>query len=121
MTTTLCTSGIVKLHAGANVSAALTDAQYTSLINEAEAFISESSQYDFVANYSSLPTNLKPLLELGTACHAAFNAIKYDQSGYTSRQEAQVMLDANWTQVVEINNLLRDAKYKNFVLTGTTG
>ena len=121
MTTTLCTSGAVKLKAGANVSTALTDAQYTTLINEAESFMSVNSKYDWVSNYSSLSTQGKAFLEDATASHAAFSAINYNMANYTSRVEAQVMLNTNWNKVVESVNLLRDDKFRSFIISGTTG
>lgn len=120
MTETLTDSGAVKLKAGANVSTALTAAQYTALINQAEAFLSANARYDFVDNYSSIDTNLKPVLADATSSYAALGAINYDMSGYTSRTEAQVMLDVNFSKVVEIVNLLRDDKYKQFIIKGDT-
>lgn len=120
MTETLTTSGAVKLKAGAKVSTALTAANYTTLINQAEGFICEQSKYDFVTNYSSLSTIGKAFLDHIASSHAAFFAINYDQSGYTSRQESQVMLDTNWTSVVEGANLLRDNKFVDFIIKGNT-
>lgn len=118
MAETLCDSAAVKLKAGANVSASLTATQYTQLINQAEAFLSVNGKYDFVDNYSSVDTNMKLFLNDAASSYAALGAINYDMSGYTSRTEAQVMLDVNYSKVVEAVNLLRDAKYQNFVITG---
>lgn len=119
MTETLCDSGAVKLGAGSNVSTGITGAMYTSLINQAEGFVSSSSRYDYVTNYASVSTIGKTLLKEAAASYAAIGAINYDMSGYTSRTEAQTMLDVNWSKVVECINLLRDDKFRNFVLTGS--
>jgi hypothetical protein len=120
MTETLCTSGAVKLKAGANASTALTAAQYTQMINQAESWVSLNSKYDWVTNYSSVPTNSKLFLEDATASKAAIFAINYDMSNYSSRQESQVMLDVNYTNVVDTTNLLRDSKFVDFLKSGTT-
>ena len=117
MTETLCTSAAVKLKAGANAPT-LTAAQYTQLINQAEGFVGLNAKYDFVTNYSSIPTNMKPILEDVTSSKAAFHAINYNMSGYTSRTESQVMLDVNYSIVVEIINLLKDNQFTTFLLKG---
>ena len=121
MTDTLCTSGAVKLKAGANVSSALTAANYSTFINDAEAWVSVNAKYDFVTNYSSLPTNMKLFLEDVTSSKAAIAAINYDMSGFTSRIESQVMLDVNYTILTYCTNLLRDSKFVDFLKAGTTG
>lgn len=118
MTETLCDSGAVKLKAGVNVSTSITAAQYTQLINEAEGFLSTQAKYDFVTNYSSVSTIGKTALQDGCSSYAALGAINYDMSGFTSRTEAQTMLDVNWSKVVEVVNLIKDDKYKSFVVSG---
>lgn len=118
MTETLCTSGTVKLQAGANATL-LTAAQYTQLINEAEGFLSAQSRYDWVANYASVSAIGKTMLEDACASKAAIDVLKDDMGVYTSRTEAQTMIDVLWSKIVEIVNLLRDDKFKQFVISGT--
>lgn len=118
MTETLCNSGAVKLKAGANVSTALTAENYTTLINQAESFIAVNSQYDWVTNYGNIDANTKAVLEEAASSHAAIGAINYDMSGYTSRTEAQTMVDINYNKVVDCLNLLRDNKFVTFTING---
>lgn len=117
MTETLCEKTDVQLKAGANATT-LTDAQYTDLINEAEGFVSASARYDYVTNYASVSAIGKTLLREVASSYAAIAVINYDMSGFTSRTEAQVMLDVLWSKVVEGINLLRDEKFRDFVLKG---
>ena len=117
MTETLCTSGAVKLKAGTNATT-LTAAQYTDLINKAEAFACCVSRYDWVTNYAGLSDTAKYLLQDLASSHAAISVINTDMSGFTSRTEAQVMLDVNYSKVVDNLNILRDDKYKEFVIKG---
>ena len=117
MTETLCTSGAVKLKAGTNAKA-LTGAEYTELINEAEGFVCLSSRYDWVTNYASVSTIGKTTLKEATSSWAAINAIQTDMSGFTSKEEAQTMLDVLWSKCVECINLLRDEKFRDFVKKG---
>jgi hypothetical protein len=95
MTETLCDSGAVKLKAGKNVSADLTPAQYTLMINQAESDIVMEMRADVVAGYAGYTDSKKKILEDATSSKAALVAINYDMSGYTSRTEAQTMLDLN--------------------------
>jgi len=119
MTATLCASGAVILKAGKNAPTLITEAQYDQLINQAEAFINTSSRYDWVTNYASIPATTKQILEDAASSMAAIALINYDMSGYTSRTESQVMLDVNWSRLVECINLLRDDKFRTFIKQGS--
>jgi hypothetical protein len=120
MTVTLCTSGAVKLKAGSLVSSALTDTDFTELINQAEGWFSGNAQYDWVTNYSGISVIGKAILQDAVSSRAGFFAISNNQSGYSSLEESQVLMDANWTNTVENTNLMRDSKYVEFIKRGTT-
>lgn len=115
MTETLCDSGMVKLKAGANVSTALTAANYTTLINEAENYIASATRRDYVAAYSGLSSNKKLILEDTASCHAAIGAINYNMSGFTSRQEALIMVNILWARIMENIKLLKDKDVQGFI------
>lgn len=95
MSFTLCSSLAIIAKAGANASTAATasSAIVTQLADEAEALIYATTRYDWVANYSLVSTNAKQILSEVASAHAAMQLIMYDMSGYTSRSEAQTMLD----------------------------
>ncbi len=117
MTETLCTSGAVKLKAGENAKE-LTADQYTELINQAEGFISVAGRYDFVTNYGGISEIGKELLKDTASSHAAISVINHDMSGFTSRVESQVMLDINYSKIVDNITFLRDDKFKQFIIKG---
>jgi hypothetical protein len=117
MVETLTDSGAVKIKAGTNASI-LTAAQYEAAINRAEGFVCGQARYDFVTNYAGISDIGKELLDDVTSSKAAIEVINYDMSGFSSRTEAQVMLDVNYSNVVDNINLLRDDKYKEFVIKG---
>ena len=102
------------LEAGTNATL-LTSAQYTSLINQAEAFICVAARTDYVTSFDSLSAGKKELLTDAASSHAAISVINNDMSGFTSREEAQVMIDVNWAKVVECINLLRDETFRSFL------
>ena len=117
MTETLCDSGAVKIKAGAN-AATLTASQYTDIINRAEGFVCAAARYDFITNYANISNIGKNFLKDVTSSKAAIEVINYDMSGFTSRTEAQVMLDINYSILVDGINLLRDEKFRSFIISG---
>lgn len=118
MVETLCDSGAVKLKAGANRptdDTVITGANYTMLINEAEAFINDKTQIDWVAAYAGLATDLKTVLEDFASSHAAIAVISHDMSGYTSRAEAQSMLDVNYARLTDALNIVKEKVASDFM------
>jgi hypothetical protein len=95
MSFTLCTSGAIKLKAGANASTTITDSNsnLASFCDEAEAFIMSATRYDWVANYSSVSTNAKQFLSEVCSSHAGMQVVSYDISKYKSKAEAQTILN----------------------------
>lgn len=112
----LCTSGNVKLAAGANVSTAITNAQYISLIDQAEGQLIADTGVDWLVVYATISGNsYGKIVEQAVANFAAVGAIGYDPSGYTTIGEAvtitNICLDRYDRAVVK----LKDANvYKPF-------
>lgn len=97
MAWTLCTSGAAVLKAGANANSTISSSGAALLIwsNEAEGIICAETTRDWVTNYASVGANFKQALADAATAKIAINIINYDMSGYTSRSEAQTMLDVN--------------------------
>lgn len=116
----MCASGAVIKKAGANVSTAiisgwLTASEFENWIAQAESFINVATRTNYSDTYAALNTDVQKILEDAASSHAAIQAINYDMSGYTSRAEAQVMLDVNWARLAEAIKLLRDKKSTDFI------
>ena len=118
MSFTLCTSGAIVTKAGAGVSstASTSGAILEQYSNEAEAFCNALSRYDWVTNYSTL-TDANTKVLLGEACSniGGIYLISYDMSGYTTRFEAEDMINILWARTDRIINLLRDQKVVDMV------
>jgi hypothetical protein len=114
VTVTMCSSGAVVLKAGLNAKI-LTDANYTTLINQAESFINTATRINFTDTYAGLNADVKLILEDAASSYAAIGVINYDMSGFYSRTEAQTMLDVNWAKFRECINLLIDKKHTDFI------
>ena len=96
---TLCTNSNVQYWAGANANSTYTAEAYTNVyIKAAEGLVCLETRYDWVTNYSSVSTIGKETLRLAAATLAAISAIQADMSGYTSRQEALIMINVLWAK-----------------------
>jgi hypothetical protein len=108
MVETLCDSGAVKLKAGANYSIGISGAQFTQLINQAESTINMITRVNWTDNYAALNVDVAKVLEDAASSHAAIGIINHDMSGYTSRAEAQTMLDVNYSRFSDAIRWLKE-------------
>lgn len=117
---TLCINADVLKMAGANASSTATAEAYTNVyIKMIEGQICTSARYDFVTNYASVSAIGKEMLRNLVAAGAGVLVINYNMAGFTSRQEALMMVNILWAYFQRgIALLERDNKYKDFILTG---
>lgn len=118
MSYTFTTSGAILMKAGANVSTNFTgtnaQANLSGFSDQAEALINSNSRIDLVAGYSGYGTNTKTILGEIASNLAAMYAISYDMSGYSSKAEAQTMLDVLYNASKRGLDLLRDKNTTDF-------
>ena len=112
MAGTFCLSGAVLTKAGTNVSANFkagnAETNIVPLINQAEAYINVLSHYNWIDNYSSKNADVKLILEEAASNLAAIYAIQYDMSGYTSRIEAEDMINILYRRFKDCINILKE-------------
>lgn len=116
----LCSHANVVKRAGINANSTIASEAYTNdYIKTAEGKICLDTRYDWVSNYSSVSTIGKEILREAVANKAAFDVIIDDMSGYTSRQEALVLLNGTWAKYSDVvSKIVKDNKYKDFILNG---
>lgn len=119
MATTFCLSGACLLRAGANVSTYFTTgagaSKIDSLINQAECGINVATRKNWIDVYSGLNADVKLILEEASAVSTAMAIVSYDMSGYTSRTEAETILDVLRDTYVRDVEILKDFKAQDFV------
>jgi len=95
MSWTLSTSGAAISKAGANANSTIiaSGATLAKWSDEVESSLCALTKYDWVTNYSSVKTYFKPILDDIVSDGVALKIINYDMSGFTSRSEAQTMLN----------------------------
>jgi len=108
--------------AGANVSAtSIAEAFANSYIQQAESLINVMCRKVFAAApaaFTALPTTTKYLLTEVASDLAAIYAIQYDMSGFTSRVEAEDMINILRDAALRGLAILRDDKNEKFLMTG---
>jgi len=117
---TLCGQGDVAKMAGANCSTVSVAEAYTNVyIKMAEGLLSEAARYDWVTNYASISTIGKEILRNAAATYSAVCVLNYNMAGFSSRQEALVMVNILWASFTEtLRKFEKSNNYKDFVLSG---
>jgi len=100
---------------GKNVDAGFTTTMQDLVGVYTEAYLCNLVEYDIVTNWASLNAIYK-LMFSEYACRAiAIEAIKYDMSGYTTRYEAEDLINIHWARMQEINYYLSISTIQDFL------
>ena len=117
MAWTFCTSGAAIAKAGANANSTITASgtQLAIWSEDAEATMCAISRIDLVTGYASLTANGKQILSDATSSFIAINLINYDMSGYTSRYEAETMMDVLRDSALRGMSLIKDQNVNKYL------
>lgn len=111
MSFTLCTSGqaIAKAGAGVNSAIIISGQLLEEWSDEAEGYICAATRQDWVSG--SLTYKMpKGILADAAASKMAISMINYDMSNYTSKREAETMLDVLRDSLVTDIEILKEQK-----------
>ncbi len=110
------TTAEVGYKAGAKASAtSKAEAYVNSYMTQVEALINSVCRYNFSDNYASLNVDTKGVLKEIASDLAAIYVITYDMSGFTSRIEAEDMINVLRDAALRGLNLLKDKKVTDFI------
>ena len=127
---TFCTSGAAIMKAGKNVSSEIsgaflvgstTDYAIDHWIAQAESTINAMTRYNWTDDYSGMNDDVKKILEDVASDLAAIKAITWDMSGYTSRVEAEDLINVLRDSALRGLAILRDKKTQKFISDPSTG
>jgi len=108
----------ILLRCGANASTTVKAADwFDSIIVDVEAFINCVTRYDWIAadKATALDTSVRGILIDTGACLAAIQGITFDMSGFTSRTEAEDMINVLRDIALRNISILRDKKTQDFI------
>lgn len=91
---------------GENIDATYDATMQDDVGMDAQAYITTLSRYDWVANLGTLDTNTKRILSEYVSRAIALAGIAFNMAGFTSRIEAEDMLNIHLFRMRAIENLL---------------
>ena len=110
------TSDEILTKAGANVSlAGATEARINALCLQTESYINTISRTNFSDSYATLNADTKGILTDAESNLVAIYLISYDMSGYTTRVEAEDMVNILKVRFNECIDELRDKTAVKFI------
>ena len=117
MSWTLTISAAALAKAGANFNPAVSGALLDKFSDQTEGKINAITRRDWIGLSASTLTNFKGILDECASSDIAIKIINYDMSGYTSRTEAQTMLDVNRDIFKECIAAINDEKVKEKMIS----
>jgi len=111
-----CTTAQVEQKAGAGASATSKAEAYTNeYVAQAESTINVATRYNWSDVYTTLDADVKKILSQVASDLAAIYVVSYDMSGYTSRIEAEDIVNILRDSALRGISLLRDKKQQMFI------
>jgi len=106
----------MQFFAGENVDATGdVEANHNYLAGYAEAYLSALVKYDIVANWASIDSTYKKLFSEWAARFGGIALIQYNMAGYTSRVEAEDMINTNWARLQKIEEEIKRIDIQDFI------
>jgi hypothetical protein len=115
-TGTIVTEAEMQFMAGENRDATGdVEANHNYLAFYAEAYLSAIVKYDIVTNWATINAKYKYIFTEWAARNSAIAIIQYNMSGYTSRIEAEDMINVHYARCATIEKLLREEAVQNLI------
>ena len=110
------TTAEVERKSGASASSvSKAEAYVNDYMTQVESLINAVTRFNWSDAYTGLNTDTKGLLKEVASDLAAIYVIQYDMSGFTSRTEAEDMINVLRDAALRGMSLLRDKKTKEFL------
>ena len=110
------TTAEVERKAGANASSvSKAEAYVNQYLTEAESEINVLTRFNWSDAYATLDVDVKGILKNVASNLAAIMVIQYDFSGFTSRTEAEDMINVLRDSALRGMSILRDKKQETFM------
>ena len=110
------TTAEVERKAGANASSvSKAEAYVNQYLTEAESEINVLTRFNWSDAYAGLDVDVKGILKNVASNLAAIMVIQYDFSGFTSRTEAEDMINVLRDSALRGMSILRDKKQETFM------
>lgn len=111
----MTTEAEIEQKSGAGVNAAFDTTMMTAAAIRAESTVNAVCRFNFSDKYAGLNADTKGILNDIVSSLVAIEAISYDMSGYTSRTEAENMVNIQRDAALRGLSLIRDKKVQDFI------
>jgi len=102
--------------AGTNANATAVAVAATDIyVLNVESFINSATRYNWSDAFAGLNVDVKGILTETGACLCAIYVIQWDMSGFTSRVEAEDMINVLRDIALRNMSILRDTKVQDFI------
>jgi hypothetical protein len=106
----------IQARAGVNANATSKAVAATDVyVLNVEGYINTRTNYNWSDAYATLNVDVRGILTDAGACICAIYVIQSDMSGFTSRQEALIMINILWARAEECLKLLEKEALRDFV------
>ncbi len=101
---------------GANAPGTFTDVMKTQALLQAESYVNVATEFNWSDWYAGSPNvDVKYIITEATTSLVAIEAIKYDMSGFTSRVEAEDMINILFARFIQCMDVLTDLPTEKFM------
>jgi hypothetical protein len=115
VTSIMTTGAEIAAKMGANVSASFTEAMQDAIVLQAESAVNILARENYSDSVAGLNADVKGIFSDIVSSMVAIQGIMYDMSGYTSRIEAEDMINVLRDGILRNMSLLRDKKQQRFI------
>lgn len=109
------TSDEILVKAGENYDVGITEARINALCLQVEAEINASTRYNWSDAYAGLNADAKGILAEAASNMVAIYIISYNMSGFTTRTEAEDIINVLRDGYLRCVSLLRDKKTQDWM------
>jgi len=110
------TKAEIDVKVGENVnSTGYTETNINNACAQSESFINVKCRTNFSDSYSGLNADVKRILSEISACWVAIDFIAYNMAGYTSRVEAEDMINLHWAKIEKLLEVLEESKNQTWM------
>lgn len=109
------TSDECLVRAGEHYDVSITEARINDLCAQSESVINCLTRYNWSDAYSGLNADVRRILSETSACLVGNAIISFNMSGFTSRTEAEDMINVNRDTALRNLSILKDKKVQTFM------
>jgi hypothetical protein len=109
------TSDEILVRAGENYDASITEARINDLASQSESTINAMTRYNWSDAYAGLNADVKRILSSASAAFCAIQIISFNMAGFTSRTEAEDIINIQRDSFLRDVSILRDKKTQDFM------